>query len=163
VTTVTVNNGGTFAPGPNGTPGSMSITGPLTFQSGGTYQVQVTPVTASIANVGGTGTLTGGSVTAQFAPGTYIAKSYDILHTAGLGGTTFTGVTGNVPRGFLASLSYTTTDVMLDLTGALGTGGSPAISAMSRRRSTISSTMAARCRPASSACSVSPALRLPMR
>ncbi|HEY6259944.1 MAG TPA: autotransporter-associated beta strand repeat-containing protein, partial [Xanthobacteraceae bacterium] len=120
---VTVNNGGTFAPGPSGAPGSMSTTGPLTFQSGGTYKVQVTPTTASIANVGGAGTLTGGSVNAQFTAGTYVAKSYDILHTTGLGGTTFTGVTGNVPRGFLASLSYTTTDVMLNLTGALDTSG----------------------------------------
>jgi len=32
-------------------------------------------------------------------------------------------VSGNVPAGFAESLSYTATDVLLILTGALGTGG----------------------------------------
>jgi autotransporter-associated beta strand protein/T5SS/PEP-CTERM-associated repeat protein len=121
----TIKSGGTFAPG--NSPGTMSVAGNLAFQSGALYLVQVTPSIASSANVSGTAALTGGSVQTLFAPGSYLTKSYDILHAAGgLGGTTFGGVSGNVPPGFTESLSYTATDAFLNLTavlGALGTGG----------------------------------------
>jgi outer membrane autotransporter protein len=118
-----INGGGTFAPGTPGVAGtSMTVAGNLAFQSGALYLVQVNPSTASIANVNGTATLTGGSVQAVFAPGSYGARSYDILHAAGgLGGTTFSGVSSNAPN-FGVSLSYTATDVFLNLTGALGAG-----------------------------------------
>jgi uncharacterized protein with beta-barrel porin domain len=73
--------------------------------------------------VSGSATLTGGSVQAMFAPGSYMARSYDILHaTGGLGGTAFSGVSGNVPAGFSESLSYGATDVLLNLTATLGAG-----------------------------------------
>jgi hypothetical protein len=116
-----VNNGGTFAPGTPGTPGtSMTVSGSLAFQSGATYLVQVNPSTASLANVSGTATLAG-NVLANFAPGSYVAKQYDILRSAGLGGTTFNALaTSNLPAGFASSLSYTSTDVLLSLTAALG-------------------------------------------
>jgi autotransporter-associated beta strand protein len=115
---------GAFAPG-NGTPGSsMSIVGNLAFQSSAIYMVQVNPATSSFATVTGTATLTGGNVLAVFAPGSYLTKSFDILHAAGgFGGTTFSGVSGNLPAGFGASLSYTTTDVFLNLTSGLSIGG----------------------------------------
>jgi uncharacterized protein with beta-barrel porin domain len=55
------------------------------------------------------------------APGSYAARQYTILHAAGgLGGTTFSGV--SVPN-FAATLSYSPTDVLLNLTAAtLGAG-----------------------------------------
>jgi autotransporter-associated beta strand protein len=115
---VSVNSGGTFAPGPIGSPGSMTIAGNLAFQSGAIYLVQINPTIASIANVG-TASLAG-TVQALFAPGNYVKTSYDILHAAGgFGGTTFSGISSNVP-GFGLSLSYTPTDVLLNLTAALG-------------------------------------------
>src|SRR5206468_4850924 len=118
-----INAGGIFAPG-SGTPDtSMTVAGNLAFQSGAIYLVQVNPATASSANVTGTASLTGGTVQAVFAPGSYVTKSYGILHAAGgLGSTTFSSVSGNVPAGFSANLSYTSTDAFLNLTGTLGAG-----------------------------------------
>jgi outer membrane autotransporter protein len=125
---VTVNSGGTLAPG-SGTPGSsMTIAGNLAFQSGAFYLVQVNPSNASNANLtaGGTASLAG-TVQAQFAAGSYVSRNYTILHSAGLNGTTFNSLSSsNLPVGFAASLNYTATDVILNLTatlGALGTGG----------------------------------------
>jgi outer membrane autotransporter protein len=56
-----------------------------------------------------------------FSPGSF-ARSYRILSAAGgLGGTTFNAVTTvNAPANFSASLSYTATDVALNLTAVLG-------------------------------------------
>jgi uncharacterized protein with beta-barrel porin domain len=119
---VTVANGGTFAPGPVDMPGAIAVNGNLAFQPGAFYLVQVNPSTASVANVSGTATLTGGTVDVLFAPGSYIAKQYTILHSGGLGGTTFSGLSGNVPPNFTERLSYTATDVLLDLTATLGAG-----------------------------------------
>jgi uncharacterized protein with beta-barrel porin domain len=119
-----INSGGTFAPGAASTPGtSMTVQGNLAFASGAIYLVQVNPATASSANVTGTATLAG-NVLAAFAPGSYLQKQYTILQSAGLGGTTFAALgTTNLPSGFKTSLSYTQTNVLLNLTGALGTGG----------------------------------------
>src|SRR5262249_10590061 len=115
----TINGGGTLAPG--NSPGTLTVQGNLAFQSGALYLVQVTPSAASSTNVSGTATLTGGSVLAVFAPGSYVARSYDILHAAGgLGGTTFSGASSS--PNFSVSLSYTATDVLLNLNAALGTG-----------------------------------------
>ena len=48
-------------------------------------------------------------------------RRYAILHSAGLGGTTFSGVsTSNVPADFTASLSYTGTDAILKFTANMG-------------------------------------------
>ena len=119
---VIVTNGGTFAPG-SGTPGtSMTVAGNLAFQSGALYVVQLNPTSASRANVSGTATLTGGSVQAVLAPGSYASRQYTILHAdGGLGGTTFSGVSVS---NFSATLSYTPTDVLLNLTATLGAGTS---------------------------------------
>jgi uncharacterized protein with beta-barrel porin domain len=98
----------------------MTVAGNLAFQSGAFYLVQVNPSTASLADVTGTASLAG-TVQAVIAPGGYTARSYDILHaTGGLVGT-FSGVSGNVP-GFAETLSYTATDVFLNLTANLGGG-----------------------------------------
>jgi uncharacterized protein with beta-barrel porin domain len=107
---------GSFAPG-NGTPGSsMAIVGNLAFQSGAQYMVQINPATSSLANVTGTATLTGATVNASFAPGSYVMKQYTILTATGGVSGTFTGVTtSNLPSGFAATLSYDGNDAFLNL------------------------------------------------
>ena len=122
---VTVTAGGLFRPG-SGAPGSsMSVAGNLVFQPGGEYLVYLNPTTSSLANVSGSATLTGANVVADFAPGGALTKQYTILHTTGgLGGTTFGGFSSNIPSGFLAGLSYTSSDALLNLTANLG-GGLP--------------------------------------
>jgi outer membrane autotransporter protein len=122
----TINSGGTFAPG--NSPGTMTVQGNLAFQSGALYLVQVNPSTASSANVtaGGSASLAG-TVQAAFAAGSYVARTYTIVSAAGgLGGTTFNALTtSNLPAGFTASLSYTSTDAILNLTATLGQPSGP--------------------------------------
>jgi autotransporter-associated beta strand protein len=119
----TINSGGTFAPG--NSPGTMTVSGNLAFQAGALYLVQVNPSTASSANVvaGGSAALAG-TVSAAFASGSYVARTYTILSAAGgLGGTRFNSlITANLPANFATSLSYTPTDVLLNLTAVLGVG-----------------------------------------
>ena len=115
---VNVNDGGTLTPG-TGPGTSMTVAGNLALQSGAIYLVQLNSTTASFANVTGTASL-GGTVRAVFAAGN-VAKNYDILHTTGgLGGTFAALGTTNLPPGFSASLSYTATDVLLNLIATLG-------------------------------------------
>ena len=119
----TILSGGTFAPGPIGTPGAMTVQGSLAFQSGALYLVQVNPSNASSANTlaGGSAALAG-TVQAAFASGSYVSRTYTILSAAGgLGGTTFNALTtSNLPGGFTANLSYTASDVILNLIANLG-------------------------------------------
>jgi autotransporter-associated beta strand protein len=118
-----LNAGGIFAPGAPGQPGtSMRVAGNLAFQSGAIYLVQVNPTTSTIANVTGMATL-GGNVLAAFAPGSYVTRQYDILHASGITGSFAALGTTNLPPGFAPSLSYTPTDVFLNLTANLGTSG----------------------------------------
>jgi autotransporter-associated beta strand protein len=118
--TTTIMGGGTLAPGNAANPtGTLTITGNLAFQAGALYLVQLGPSAASNVNVGGTATLTGANVQVGGSPG---KNSYDILHAAGgLGGTTFNTLVFSNPN-FTGSLSYTPTDVFLNLTGTLGAG-----------------------------------------
>ncbi len=121
--TVTIASGGTLAPGTPGSPGtSMTIAGNLAFQSGAIYLIQLNPSSTTFTTVTGTASLAG-TVNAFFTPGTYVVpKSYDILKSSGLSGTTFSGVVASPPN-FQANLSYTPTDVFLNLTAILGLGG----------------------------------------
>ena len=113
-----VNAGGVLAPG-NGTPGTfLTISGNLAFQSGAIYLVQLSPAAASFANVTGTAALAG-AVQANLLSGSYVIRQYDILHSAGLNGTAFSGVTSNLP-GFDMSLNYNVSDVFLNLHAGLG-------------------------------------------
>jgi outer membrane autotransporter protein len=116
---LTIASGATFAPG--NSPGTMTVQGNLAFQSGALYLVQVNSTTASNTVVSGSATLAG-TVQAAFAAGSYATRTYTIVSAAGgLGGTTFnTLTTGNLPAGFTASLSYTATDAILNLTATLG-------------------------------------------
>ena len=143
----------------------MPVSGNLAFASGAIYLVQINPATASFANVTGTASLAG-TVSASFATGSYVTKQYTILKSAGLGGTTFSGLANiNLPAGFRDTLSYSTNDVFLNLTGTASPPArrSMSISRTSPTRSTISSTPAARCRRASRASSASPAPIWPTR
>jgi autotransporter-associated beta strand protein len=122
----TINSGGTFAPG--NSPGTMTVAGNLAFQSGALYLVQVNPSNASSANVitGGSASLAG-TVGATFASGSYVSRTFTILLAGGgLGGTTFNSLTtSNLPAGFTANLSYTNSDVILNLTATLGQPSGP--------------------------------------
>src|SRR5262249_38262110 len=115
----TILSGGAFAPG--NSPGTMTVQGNLAFQSGALYLVQVNSTTASNTVVSGSATLAG-TVQAAFIPGSYATRMYTILSAAGgLGGTTFNALTtSNLPAGSTASLSYTATDAILNLTATLG-------------------------------------------
>jgi hypothetical protein len=102
--------------------------------------------------IAGGGATLAGTVQAVFSSGSYASRTYTILAVAGgLAGTTFNVLTTtNLPAGFTPSLSYTATDVILNLTAALSPGGSSGSNQQNvAARSTISSTMAARCQPAS--------------
>ena len=119
-----INSGGMFAPGAVGQPATtMTVAGNLAFASGAIYLVQIDPLNATSANVtaGGHATLNG-TVDATFAFGGYFVRKYDILHAATLSGTFGSLNTLNLPAGFTASLTYTGTDVFLDLTAAMGSG-----------------------------------------
>jgi len=119
---VTINGGGVLAPG--NSIGTLTVGGNLAFGAGGLYRVEVSPSAADRANVTGIASLTGGIVQAVFQPGSYVSKSYTILSAAGgLGGTTFSGVSGSMPA-FNVGLSYTSTDVVLNLLASLGAGNS---------------------------------------
>jgi autotransporter-associated beta strand protein len=120
-----INAGGTFAPGEFGTPGTlMTVSGNLAFQSGALYLVQLNPSTASLANVTGATSLSG-NLQANFAPGTYSAGTqYDVLHAAGGLSGTFAAVSATGAPGFAVRATYTNTDVLLNLTAALGVGSS---------------------------------------
>ena len=80
----------------------------------------LTPTRSSLTNVVGTASLAG-TVNAAFASGSNLLKQYDILHASSVTGR-FSDV--NVPANYKASLSYTPTDVLLNLNPSLGAGGS---------------------------------------
>jgi autotransporter-associated beta strand protein len=115
----TTINGGTLAPG--NSIGTLTVQGNLVLTAAAAYIVEVSPSQADRTNVTGTATL-GGTVQAVFGAGG-VAQRYTILHAdGGLGGTTFGGLTTTNLSNFNASLSYSATDVFLNLTAALGAG-----------------------------------------
>lgn len=112
--------GGVLAPGGNGI-GTLTVQGNLTFTPGSVYAVEVAPHASDRVNVAGTASLKG-TVVASFAPvGTYSPRGQSIVSTGGGRVGTFDAlVTPDMPAGFFASLSYTPTDVLLNLTAGLG-------------------------------------------
>jgi autotransporter-associated beta strand protein len=118
----TTINGGTLAPG--NSIGTLTIQGNLVLTSAAAYIVEVSPTQADRTNVTGTAALAG-TVQAVFGPGSYIARTYTILSAnGGRSGTFGSLTTTGLPAGFAASLSYTGTDAILNLTAVLGGGGS---------------------------------------
>jgi uncharacterized protein with beta-barrel porin domain len=121
-------NGGTLAPGDGpGNFGTLTVQGNLSFTTGSTYLVQVSPATAALTSVTGTATLGGATVAANFAPGSYVVKQYNILHaTGGVSGSFGSSVaTTNLSSLFNATLSSGNNDVFLNLSAnSGGSGGS---------------------------------------
>lgn len=112
----TVVNSGTVTPGGGGI-GTLTV-GNYTQAANGALQIEVSPITASKLNVTGTANLSGVLVL-SFDPGAYSKSVYDIVHAGSITGT-FSGLSGNIPRGVVEALSYTPTDVdlVLDPTAA---------------------------------------------
>jgi autotransporter-associated beta strand protein len=114
---VSVDSGGTLAPG-NGSAGTvLSISGSLAFASGAFYLVQVNPSVAASTTVTGTADLGGATVKAVFAPGSYVSKTYTILSAAGgVSGTFASGIVNTgLPSNVHSSLSYDANNVYLNL------------------------------------------------
>ena len=115
--------GGTLAPGNPANPtGTLTVNTNLAFQSGAIYLVTLSGANAANTNVSfGAAASLAGTVQGAVGAGGAVLTSYDILHAdGGLGGTTFSGV--SVPN-YDATLTYSATDVFLDVTAAaLGTG-----------------------------------------
>src|SRR5260221_1207813 len=111
-------NNGTLSPG--NSIGTITVNGNLVMTAAASYLIEISPTSADRTNVGGTATLAG-SVQAVFAPGSYMPRAYPIVPAAGGRIGTFNALTTtNLPANFTASLSYTATDVNLNLTAALG-------------------------------------------
>jgi autotransporter-associated beta strand protein len=109
-------NGGLFAPGSGAAGTTQVVNGSLGFSSGGIYRVFVNPTQASSSTVTGAATLTGGTVNAEFAAGSYVVRSYTILTAATRTGTFDALTTTNLPIGFSVRLGYATANaVTLDL------------------------------------------------
>ena len=113
-----IGSGGTLSPG--NSIGRIGVNGNLTFQSGANYLVEVNPTQADRTDVSGTAQLAG-TVTAQFAPGSYLTRQYTILSAqGGVAGAFGALQTANLPAGFDATLAYGGNEVWLALTAQLG-------------------------------------------
>ena len=111
-------NNGTLSPG--NSIGTITVNGNLVMTTAASYLVEISPTSADRTNVGGTATLAG-TVQAVFAAGSYVTRAYTIVSAAGGRIGTFNALTTtNLPANFTASLSYTATDAILNLTAALG-------------------------------------------
>lgn len=115
-----IAGGGTLAPG-NAT-AALTVNGNLTFGTGATYAVQVSPTATGHTDITGTANLAGIAYVG-FASGNYTKGNYTLLSAAGgLGGTTFDTLQTSMP-GFVTSLGYTANDAVLTISSAaLGAG-----------------------------------------
>nr|WP_245323354.1 autotransporter domain-containing protein [Bradyrhizobium stylosanthis] len=113
---VSVDSGGTLAPG-NGSAGTvLTLDGSLAFASGAFYLVQVNPSVAASTTVTGTADLGGATVKAVFAAGSYVSKTYTILSAAGgVSGTFASLLNTGLPSNVHSSLSYDANNVYLNL------------------------------------------------
>ncbi|HTV71703.1 MAG TPA: autotransporter domain-containing protein [Rhizobiaceae bacterium] len=93
--------------------GTLRITRDLTFNAGSTYEVETSPAAADRTNVFGKAALAG-TVVVTYLPGTFITRSYTILHAeGGLGGTRFDALSAATLPGLETSLRYVGKDVLL--------------------------------------------------
>jgi autotransporter-associated beta strand protein len=118
VASTTINSGGTLAPGDNAV-GALVIAGDLTFQSGASYLIQVSPTAASTTFVTGSttinagATLTANSVTAG---GYTVNRIFPVLTSTGTLSGTFPSPpaqTGNFGGVTSLSLAYSPHEVFL--------------------------------------------------
>jgi len=123
---MTINSGGTFAPGTPGSPGtSTTVTGGnLQFNSGANYVLQLNPTTSTYAYVNGGSAALTGNVLAAFTSGSYASKhKYTILQTTGGVSGSFSALaTSNLPVNYSTTLSYDANNAYLNLGAQLGTG-----------------------------------------
>ena len=136
VTRAAIEAGGTLAPGSAANPtGTLTSMTNLTLVSGAFYMVQV-GAGASNTNVVGTASVANATAQVAVTGGAQGNKSYDILHSSrGIGGSRFRGVQSLTP-GFTETLSYSATDVFLNLTANLGGG-----SGLTRNQQNIASSI----------------------
>lgn len=114
----TAITGGTLAPGSAGgsTFGPLTVQGSLSFTAASTYMIQVTPANAGRTNVNGAATLGGATVSAVFAPGSYVERQYTILNaTGGLGGSTFNPAVSSNMANIQSTLSYDANNAFLNI------------------------------------------------
>ncbi len=110
----TIASGGTLAPG--NSIGTITVNGPLTFNAGSNYNIEVSPSAADRTNVIGAASLNG-TVNASYAPGSYVARQYTILNaTTGVSGTFSALHNTSLPSTVSAALSYDANNVYLNLT-----------------------------------------------
>src|SRR5262245_51665595 len=103
-------------------PGPMTVAGNLVFQSGALYLAQITPSSASIANVTGAAGLAG-TVAVLFFSESFTRRYSGLSAAGGFNGSAFSALaTTNLPAGFAPALSYTATDVVVNVTAVLGQG-----------------------------------------
>ena len=108
-------NGGTLAPG--NSIGTVTINGNLVLTAASTYLVEIDPSTSDRTNVTGTATLGGATVSALYASGSYVTRSYTILNAqGGVVGTFASLVNTNLPANFTPTLRYDATNAYLDVT-----------------------------------------------
>ena len=105
--------GGVLSPG--GSIGTLTLGGELQPGPNSRLRIEVSPTAASQLKVLGNASLAG-NLALIYQPGVYSDASYDILNAAGITGT-FGSVTGQTPTGFTQSVTYSPTDVTLDLRG----------------------------------------------
>ncbi len=110
---LTIGAGGILAPG--NSIGTMNVVGNLTFASGSTYQVEISPTASDRTNASGNIAINGGSVTVLGGAGVYAPlTTYTILSAGGSVTGTFASVTDNLA--FLdPTLVYTTNQVLLEM------------------------------------------------
>jgi autotransporter-associated beta strand protein len=120
VSNVTIIDGGTLAPGHGDVPGRLNIDGNLTFSQGATYRVQFSDASGSKVGIGGSATLGGATVAANFVPGATVTRQqYNILQAVNPITDTFNPlVKSNLSPIFKVSLSYDPTDVFLNVNAA---------------------------------------------
>lgn len=87
LSTTFINNGGTLAPGPPNSIGSLRVVGNLVLASAASYLVQVAPAAASLTTVSGAASI-GGALVVNATGGAYtVGHRYTVLTASG-------GVTG---------------------------------------------------------------------
>ena len=137
----TIADGGTLSPGHNGF-GTLTVNGNLAFATGATYLFGVNSVSSGFTHVTGTATLTGATASAQFQ-GTTFANKYTILSaTGGLGGTEFSPNFQTNSTAITAKLSYTSTDVILNLiSGFTSIGGLSGTNGLTRNQTAVAAAL----------------------
>jgi autotransporter-associated beta strand protein len=111
-----LTNDGIVIPGYGGLPGALDIGGDYVQAASGRLVLAVTPRGASLLDIAGAATL-GGTLELDYAPGTYHARSYTLIHAAdGVTGKFETVIDdGAKPKSLRQDIVYGADDVALRL------------------------------------------------